>query len=285
MKVLDYNQAQSGFVKTHQPCPCGQHKGCYSERENGSGYCHSCGKNHPSSNLATTYTYQPAPQPIQLAIEPQIVSDAEIHLSLFDIPTSRFCALCEQVTGRKPQSLYYLGAYGNDVIFWYRDFMRVVRNAKRINYSENGFNRNKSVNPYMMYNSANSFITPFWGEEHLQTFLTTNLTDIFIVESEKTAIYAQCSSQFRWALWLACGGASLCTVSKIERVKHLLSEKRVFVLFDKDSGGESSTAPALQNFKRAGVSASALFTADLYPNAPQGCDLADAILAASGVQV
>ena len=57
MKVLDYNQAQSGFVKTHQPCPCGQHKGCYSERENGSGYCHSCGKNHPSSNLATTYTY------------------------------------------------------------------------------------------------------------------------------------------------------------------------------------------------------------------------------------
>lgn len=31
-----------GFVKTHQDCPCGKHKGCYSVREDGSGFCFSC---------------------------------------------------------------------------------------------------------------------------------------------------------------------------------------------------------------------------------------------------
>lgn len=32
----------SGFVKTHQDCPCGKHKGCYSIRKDGSGFCFSC---------------------------------------------------------------------------------------------------------------------------------------------------------------------------------------------------------------------------------------------------
>lgn len=124
---------------------------------------------------------------------------------------------------------------------------------------------------------------PFWGEEHLQTFLNTSLTDIFFVESEKTVIY--CQFTFRWALWLGCGGANGCTHGKIERIKHLLSEKRLFLLFDNDDGGKTGTETALRNFQRSGLSANALSVSDLFEQAPKGADLADCIVAGSGVQL
>ena len=121
---------------------------------------------------------------------------------------------------------------------------------------------------------------PFWGEEHLQTFVNTTLTDIFIVESEKTAIYCQIALQR--ALYLGCNGANGCTRSKIERVKHLLSEKRVFVLFDKDDGGECAPK-AVTNFQDCGIRAYAMSMAEMFPDAPVGSDVADVIIERSGV--
>jgi hypothetical protein len=295
MKILYRNQDISGFVKTHQDCFCGQHKGCYSQRPDGSGFCFSCGKNFPSGNRTnrpTTYTkltstvsksgqsnrptiYTPAP-PQRTAPILHTFSNDEILPSAFGTLKSPFCSTCERVTGVKPESWYYLGAFGNDVVFWYRDFERVVRQKKTIRFEANGFKRRRDVNPYVM----EGVFTPFWGEEHLQEFVNTPLTDIFIVESEKTAIYSQFT--FQWALWLGCGGSKGCTPNKIERCKHLFSEKRVFVLFDNDSGGESGTKSALQNFKCCGVSANAVSVNDLFSDAPSGCDIADYIVSVKG---
>lgn len=276
MQALYKNQELSGFIATHQDCPCGEHKGCYSLRSDGSGLCFSCGKNHPvnrtQDRTVTTYTPKPRTAPTL-----QSISHDQIHPSVFGIPQSPFCRTCERVTGVKPESWYYLGAYGNDVIFWYRDFERVVRQKKTVRFHANGFNRRKDVHPHTM----TGVFTPFWGEEHLQSFANTPHSDVFIVESEKTAIY--CQFMFRWALWLGCGGSNGCTRGKIERVKHLLSEKRVFVLFDNDTGGKDGTNTAIANFKRCEMSASALSVSDLFPNAPTGCDLADAIVAGKGV--
>lgn len=277
MQILYKSQDISGFIATHKDCPCGEHKGCYSQRADGSGLCFSCGKNHPANDRTT---YAPAPQrPIRTAPTLHTFTDIDIHPSVFGIPQSPFCRTCERVTGVKPESWYYLGAYGNDVIFWYRDFERVVRQKKTVRFQSNGFNRRKDVNPH----TVKGVFTPFWGEEHLQTFANAAHSDVFIVESEKTAIY--CQFTFRWALWLGCGGSNGCTRGKIERVKHLLSEKRVFVLFDNDDGGKSGTETAIANFKRCGLSASALSVSDVFPNAPTGCDLADAIILGKGVKL
>lgn len=276
MKILYQNQEISGFTATHLPCQCGQHNHCYSQRADGSGFCFSCGKNFPS-NDRTTYAPPRPIQPQRTAPTLHTFTDADIHPSVFGIPQSPFCRTCEAVTGVKPESWYYLGAFGNDTLFWYRDFERVVRQKKTVRFHANGFNRRKDVNPHTMKGA----FTPFWGEEHLQTFVNTPHSDVFIVESEKTAIY--CQFMFRWALWLGCGGSNGCTRGKIERVKHLLSEKRVFVLFDNDTGGKDGTNTAIANFKRCEMSASALSVSDLFPNAPTGCDLADAIVAGKGV--
>jgi hypothetical protein len=195
---------------------------------------------------------------------------------MFGVPQSPFCRTCERITGVRPEAHYYIGAVRDDVIFWHRDFAGVVRQKKTVRFHANGFNRRKDVPPH----TISGVFTPFWGEEHLPKFLNTAHSDIFIVESEKTAIYSQFTH--RWALWLACGGANGCTRPKIERVKHLLCEKRVFVLFDNDEGGANGAKTAIANFGRCGIRAVALSVSDLFPNAPAGCDLADAIVAAGG---
>lgn len=276
MKFL-YQHQESGFVRTHQPCPCGQHQGCYSERADKSGYCFSCSQNIVPNKPAIpsvqmTHIHSPKPSPIL-----HTVPDDNIHPSMFGVTNSPFCRTCERVTGRKPYSYYAIGAFGNDVLFWYRDFERVVRNKKTVRFQSNGFNRRKDVHPH----SITGAFMPFWGEEHLPRF--PRIMDVFVVESEKTAIY--CQFVFHWALWLGCGGATGCTRRKIERVKHLLAPKRLFVLFDNDDGGKSGTETALANFKRCGLSANAVSVSDLFPNAPKGFDMADCILAGSGVQL
>jgi hypothetical protein len=274
MQNFAFLQAEkTGFTATHQQCPCGQHRGCYALRNDNSGYCFSCGKNFPSSDRKNTTALT---RPPKQAATLHTISENDISPSMFGVPKSAFCRTCERITGVKPQAHYYIGAFGNDVVFWYRDFARVVRQKKTVRFHANGFNRRKDVPPHTIKGA----FTPFWGEEHLQTFVNTAHTDIFIVESEKTAIYAQFTH--RWALWLACGGANGCTRPKIDRVKHLLSEKRVFVLFDHDEGGENGAKTAIANFGRCGMRATALSVSDLFPNAPAGCDLADAIVAAGG---
>jgi hypothetical protein len=283
---------KTGFTVTHQQCPCGQHKGCYALRNDNSGYCFSCGKNFPSSDrkntTASTVPTSPPTKnffalhttsPPKPAPALHTISENDIAPSMFGVPKSPFCRTCERITGVKPQSRYYIGAFGNDVIFWHRDFAGVVRQKKTVKFQANGFNRRKDVPPH----TISGAFTPFWGEEHLQTFVNTPHTDIFIVESEKTAVY--CQFTHRWALWLGCGGANGCTRAKIERVQHLLSEKRVFILFDNDEGGANGAKTAISNFRSCGIRATALSVSDLFPKAPAGCDLADAIVAAKGVRL
>lgn len=266
------------FVATHLPCPCGQHKGCYSERKDGSGYCFSCGKSitasKPAPTLHTHYVHSPKPAPILHTIPKE-----DIYPSTYNVLESPFSMTCKLVTRKCPTQHYYIGAFGNDVLFWYRDFERVARNKKTVRFHANGFNRRKDVHPH----TITGVFMPFWGEELLQEFANTHFTDVFFVESEKTTIY--CQHVFSSGLWLGCGGANGCTRHKIGRIKHLLAEKRLFVLFDNDEGGESGTNTALANFKRCGLSAYALSVSDMFPNAPKGFDLADCILAGSGVQL
>jgi hypothetical protein len=270
------------FEKRGTTCPCGQSSDAFHKlvghSEGGKCWSTKCGQKFippARQNYRTSAYYPPLPQQ-QPPVLPVIAND-EVLPSIFGIPKSPFCQLCKRITGIDPAIFYWLGAYRNDVVFWYRDFERVVRNKKNIRYQANGFNRRKDVKPEF----KEGYYTPFWGEEHLQEFNALGLTDIFIVESEKTAIYGQFS--FSWALWLGSNGAWGCTVSKIDRIKHLLTGKRLFVLFDNDKGGQDGTASAIKNFKQCGVRADALLTSDIVPNAPAGCDLADAILAAKGV--
>jgi hypothetical protein len=281
MKIYTLPQEKfaRGFTATHQQCPCGQHKGCYALRADNSGYCFSCGKNFPANDRRAVPTRSSPPKTAPAETVLHSIDETEVAPSMFGVPKSPFCRTCERITGVKPQAHYYIGAFGNDVVFWYRDFARVVRQKKTVRFHANGFNRRKDVPPH----TIKGVFTPFWGEEHLQKFVNTPHTDIFIVESEKTAIY--CQFTHRWALWLACGGANGCTRAKIERVKHLLSEKRVFVLFDHDEGGANGAKTAISNFRSCGMRAVALSVSDLFPSAPTGCDLADAIVAGRGVQL
>jgi hypothetical protein len=273
MQNFAFLQAEkTGFTATHQQCPCGQHRGCYALRADNSGYCFSCGRNFPTAeNRRAVPTSPPKPAPAL-----HTISENDIAPSMFGVPESAFCRTCERVTGVRPEAHYYIGAVRDDVIFWHRDFAGVVRQKKIVKFHANGFSRRKDVPPH----TIKGVFTPFWGEEHLQKFVNTPHTDIFIVESEKTAIYSQFTH--RWALWLACGGANGCTRAKIERVQHLLSEKRVFVLFDHDEGGRNGAKTAISNFQRCGIRAVALSVSDLFPNAPAGVDLADAIVAGRG---
>lgn len=266
---------QSAFVKTHQSCPCGLHKNCYSERTDGSGFCFSCNKNIKSetSQYRTDTVVKPASKPSPL----RVMQDELIHRSQFGVPKSPFCNTCEQITGKKPQQFYYLGAFGNDVLFFYRDFERVVRNKKTVRYEKNGFNRRKDVHPYI----EKGCFMPFWGEEHLEAFVNTHLTDIIFVESEKSAIYGQLT--LKNFLWLGTSSSTGCTRHKIERIKHLLHGKRLFVMFDADEAGEKGAETAINNFARSGLSAKKLNITDIFSNAPAKSDIADAIVAAKGV--
>jgi hypothetical protein len=277
MEILHRNKifsTNSAFTATHQQCPCGQHRGCYALRNDNSGYCFSCGKNFPANDRERRAVPTSPPKPAAPRL--YALNENQIFPSVFGVPKSPFCRTCERITGFRPEAHYYIGAFGNDVVFWYRDFARVVRQKKTVRFHTNGFNRRKDVPPHTIKGA----FTPFWGEEHLQKFVNTPLSDVFIVESEKTAIY--CQFTHRWALWLACGGANGCTRAKIERVQHLLSEKRVFVLFDHDEGGRNGAKTAIANFGRCGIRATALSVSDLFPNAPAGVDLADAIVAGKG---
>jgi hypothetical protein len=274
MQSFAFLQAEkTGFTATHQQCPCGQHRGCYALRADASGYCFSCGKNFPTNDRErrAVPTSPPKTAPRLYAL-----NENQMFPSVFGVSESAFCRTCERITGVKPEAHYYIGAVRDDVIFWHRDFQGVVRQKKTVRFHANGFNRRRDVPPH----TISGAFTPFWGEEHLQKFLNTPLSDVFIVESEKTAIY--CQFTHKWALWLACGGANGCTRAKIERVRHLLCEKRVFVLFDYDEGGKNGAKTAIANFGRCGIRAVALSVSDLFPNAPAGCDLADAIVAAGG---
>jgi hypothetical protein len=270
---------KTGFIATHQQCPCGQHRGCYALRNDNSGYCFSCGRNFPTAENRRAVPTRISPPPPKPAPALHTISENDIAPSMFGVPGSPFCRTCERITGVKPESQYYIGAVRDDVIFWHRDFAGVVRQKKTVRFHANGFNRRKDVPPH----TIKGVFTPFWGEEHLPKFLNTPHTDIFIVESEKTAVY--CQFTHRWALWLGCGGANGCTRAKIERVRHLLCEKRVFILFDHDEGGANGAKTAISNFRSCGIRATALSVSDLFPNAPAGVDLADAIVAAKGVRL
>lgn len=204
------------------------------------------------------------------------ISFDEIHPSMCGVTRSPFLKTGERITGSNPASYYYIGADGNNVVFWYRDFTGAVRNQKVVQFHENGFNRRKDVHPYTIKGAW----MPFWGEEWLEKYNRTILTKIFFVESEKTAIY--CQIMFREALWLGCGGSNGCTRGKIERVKHLLATKNLFVLFDNDDGGKHGTTAALKAFKQCGLSASVLAVSDIFPNADDGMDMADCIVAIKG---
>ncbi|MFY8000133.1 MAG: DUF6371 domain-containing protein, partial [Candidatus Kapaibacteriota bacterium] len=206
------------------------------------------------------------------------VPEETLFNSQFQVPQSPFCRTCERITGFKPQSHYYLGAFGNDVLFFYRDYEQKVRQKKTIRFERNGFNRRKDVPS----NQIKGVFVPFFGEERLRAFADSSMTDIFFVESEKTTIYCQLVFQ-SLGLWLGCGGNTGCTQAKIQRVRHLLSGKRLFVLFDNDDAGRSGTETALANFRRNHLDASELAVSDLFPTAPEKFDMADCILAGSGV--
>lgn len=278
MQILYKSQDISGFVKTHQPCPHCGHKECSSERADGSTFCFSCGKNTPA-NTRTSYT--PAPQrPIAPAKPIQAVPDCDIHPTMFGVSQSPFITTFRRIMGDSPRG--YIGASGDAITFWYRDFAGVVRNGKEMRYQVNGFNRVEE-DPKMLYLAKNGFVIPFWGENLLPYFTSAGLTDVFFVESEKSALYAQ--AMFRRYLWLGCSSATGCVIKKIERCKHLLSDKRLFMLFDNDDAGEEGASQAIANFKRCGLVASTVSVKDIFPDAKDKDDIADAIIRAKGVKL
>jgi hypothetical protein len=284
---------KTGFTRTNLDCRCGQHKKCYAVREDESAYCFSCGQNFPTDKPRyQTLAWQGARKPdtyraatAKAAVqEPKAIPYAETIESMRDVAQNRshFCRLMHEITGQNPAWHYGVGAFGNDVVFWYRDYKRIVRNAKRMTIMPNGFNRDKTGGARFLYKAEHGYSIPFFGEEFLPECVERDdVHRVVIVESEKSVLYAQ--YVFEKYLWLGASGSNGCTTAKIERVAHLLSKKRVFVLFDNDDGGVKGTESALRNFKRCGIEATALRLRDLIADAPEHFDIADAIVSAKGV--
>lgn len=179
----------------------------------------------------------------------------------------------ERVTGCNPHRYWCLGARGNEVWFVHRDFTGTIRNVKSVWYTENGYNRDRQRSARYLYKRDDGYIVPFWSEEML---MAAENRDVIFVESEKTVLYAQ--SVFKKMVWLGCGGAMGCTPDKIKRVRHLLAESAVFVLFDNDDAGKRGAEVARRNIAACGLRCRSLQTSDFFPEVLDGEDVADVMV-------
>ena len=111
------------------------------------------------------------------------------------------------------------------VLFWYRDYEGTIWNAKKVRYGLDGFHRDKSRYPFMIYGGNP---VPLFGENHLRS---QPWSRVCLVESEKTAIIM--SAQYPECVWLATGGSQGLTE---ERAKHLKG-RDVDIIMDNDDAG------------------------------------------------
>lgn len=163
-------------------------------------------------------------------------------------------------------------------IFWYQSVEGKFVNAKRVQFLEDGFHRNKDCPTGFLYSSNNGFSTCLFGENQLHPGFRNHLgnsyrpkTPVILVESEKTAIIL--SHHKPEFIWLAASGANGLTARKAR----VLQGRNVKVLYDCDRAGEDGSIKACEILMSIGAKAEKINQWKLTENPPDGFDIADLI--------
>jgi Domain of unknown function (DUF6371)/Toprim-like len=154
------------------------------------------------------------------------------------------------------------------VIFWYCDVKGRFRNAKKIWYDADGFHRLREGRhaPHFLYR-GNS--VPLYGEWQLSS--GREHESVALVESEKSAMVLAC--HVPGFVVLATGGSESLT----ERRARVLRGRNVNILFDRDDAGTRGAERASRILSKIGARPKIINPFELWPDAPDGYDRADAI--------
>ena len=164
-------------------------------------------------------------------------------------------------------------------LFWYQNINGRFVNAKRIQYSEDGFHRDKKFAPSFLYKSSEGFGVCIYGEHQLNPGFENYLgrcfhktTPIVLVESEKTAVIM--SHYKPEMIWLASGGSKGLTKSKAK----VLKGRKTFILYDHDDAGTEGSKNAAEVLIREHCKPIIINQDDIFEGKPSGYDIADSII-------
>jgi Domain of unknown function (DUF6371) len=181
---------------------------------------------------------------------------------------SPFAALLTELTRPTILSEWRVGLTGDGaVLFWYEDASGRFRNAKKIWYDTNGWNRlrDKRQPPHFLYKG---YPVPLYGEWQLTP---TEHRPFALFESEKTAIVA--SVHLPQYVCLAVGGHEL----KSEQKARVLRGRTGIILFDREPQTIRAAEEAAQTIRNIGATVTVENLEAFYPGIPDDWDAADII--------
>ncbi len=181
---------------------------------------------------------------------------------------SAFVALLTELTRPTILSEWRVGLTNDGaVLFWYEDQNGRFRNAKKIWYDPNGWNRlrDKRRPPHFLYKGNP---VPLYGEWQLTP---TEHRPFALFESEKTAIVA--SVHLPQYVCLAVGGHEL----KSEQKARVLRGRTGIILFDREPQTLRAAEEAARTIRTIGASVAVENLESFYPGIPDDWDAADII--------
>jgi hypothetical protein len=179
---------------------------------------------------------------------------------------STFAATITELTRPTILSEWNIGLSSDGaVLFWYVDRTGRFRNAKKIWYGSDGWNRLRDGkhNPRFLYPG---YPIPLYGEWQLNS---NERRPVALVESEKSALVLGCYMPD--LVVLAAGGSKALT----ERRAGALRGRTVNIFFDRDEAGEHGSEQARRILSKIGAYPKIVNLKDLYPDAPNGYDAGD----------
>lgn len=203
-------------------CPCGKknypnpHFAPYADQNGEYGYCHGCQVDYkPSgSSEGNDFVYVPPKKsPQKFLQEPQwnwIFQDVMID----PIPED----------GLRPKGKFH-------VEFFYRNIDGKLTSSKRILYNFPEFKRDKSTHPMYPNTRDSGYYGCIFYERDLTLYPKAT---VILVESEKTAaiLRHKFKKHLEEFIYLAVGGTNGLTDDKM----HVLTDRRVLIVFDCDNG-------------------------------------------------
>ncbi|HEY3876472.1 MAG TPA: DUF6371 domain-containing protein [Candidatus Kapabacteria bacterium] len=180
---------------------------------------------------------------------------------------SAFAATITELTRPTILSEWYVGLSSDGgTLFWYINREGRFRNCKKIWYAPNGWNRLRDTQhpPHFLYKGNP---VPLYGEWQLVSCRGT----VVLVESEKSAMILSC--YLPGYSVLATGGSESLT----ERRASVLQGRTVNILFDRDEAGTRGAERAHAILSKVGSHAKIINPYELWPDAPDGYDGADAL--------
>lgn len=211
--------------------------------------------------------------------EYQIVDPKDFHCSMKRAIDNPFFHYLRDRFGHE-RALERVQSYGvgtgrdAKTIFWYRDELGHVRNAKLYRYGAHG-RRDKTYPPHYRFKRDQGFTIPLFGAHLIPSAQDQGIRKIAGVESEKTALIA--SIRFPNALWLASGGAHMLTEERCESLHQAsvrLGRAPIHLFADADEAGRKGFLKAAAMLRQLG---SPVVYHDLFPDRHDGRDVADEI--------